>query len=376
MPGVTPAAMVFDQALLRGSLDTFQRSSDPVLALRLDRCFGVPAYTISPAGASGCGGLCFPAWRAVDPVPHPEPRVPEPGHRHGAERGVLQHGKLRVLPRAGSDVQRPCHVHHPATALARLTDGGQATALARTRRSVPAGIQGLGRVAARARPAGSGRRAGRADARARLPRRHLPLVQRRPAHPVVEHRSAHGAVHGRVPPAPLAAQDAAPAAAGRPLRGALRHRLRRGDPRLRRQPARRTVGHLDRAGHGAGLRRPARSGPCAQRGDLDRRRAGGRPVLRERRPGRVRRIDVHARARRFQDRARRAGGVLPRATASSASTASRTRSTWRRWAHAKSRAPTSSRPSPKAADKPAPQWRFEPVYWRELPLLPKTTSAA
>jgi glycosyl transferase family 25 len=60
MPGVTPAAMVFDQALLRGSLDTFQRSSDPVLALRLDRCFGVPAYTISPAGARRLRGLCFP----------------------------------------------------------------------------------------------------------------------------------------------------------------------------------------------------------------------------------------------------------------------------------------------------------------------------
>jgi leucyl/phenylalanyl-tRNA--protein transferase len=28
------------------------------------------------------------------------------------------------------------------------------------------------------------------------------------------------------------------------------------------------------------------------------------------------------------------------------------------------------------AEKPAPQWRFDPVYWRELPLLPKTTSAA
>jgi GR25 family glycosyltransferase involved in LPS biosynthesis len=60
MPGVTPAAMVFDQALLRGSLDTFQRSTDPVLPLRLDRCFGVPAYTISAAGAERLRRLCFP----------------------------------------------------------------------------------------------------------------------------------------------------------------------------------------------------------------------------------------------------------------------------------------------------------------------------
>jgi glycosyl transferase family 25 len=60
MPGVTPAAMVFDQALLRGSLDIFQRSTDPVLALRLDRCFGNPAYTISAAGAQRLRRLCFP----------------------------------------------------------------------------------------------------------------------------------------------------------------------------------------------------------------------------------------------------------------------------------------------------------------------------
>jgi hypothetical protein len=61
-----------------------------------------------------------------------------------------------------------------------------------------------------------------------------------------------------------------------------------------------------------GLRRPSTRRPCAQRRDLDRRRAGGRPVLRGARPRGVRRIDVHARARRLQDRAGRAGGVVPR----------------------------------------------------------------
>jgi hypothetical protein len=28
------------------------------------------------------------------------------------------------------------------------------------------------------------------------------------------------------------------------------------------------------------------------------------------------------------------------------------------------------------AEQAAPHWRYEPVYWRELPLLPKTKSAA
>jgi glycosyl transferase family 25 len=60
MPGVSPAAMLFDQALLRRSLDTFQRSVDPVLALRLDKCFGIPAYTISVKGAQRMRQLCFP----------------------------------------------------------------------------------------------------------------------------------------------------------------------------------------------------------------------------------------------------------------------------------------------------------------------------
>ena len=45
----------------------------------------------------------------------------------------------------------------------------------------------------RARPARSRRRPVAAAPAAGLPERHLPLVLRRPAHPVVEHRSAHGA---------------------------------------------------------------------------------------------------------------------------------------------------------------------------------------
>ncbi|MBA2961201.1 MULTISPECIES: glycosyltransferase family 25 protein [Ramlibacter] len=69
MPGVSPAAMVFDQAAMRGSLDAFQALRDPVLALRLDKCFGIPAYTISPAGAARLRKLCFPLSELSVPMP-------------------------------------------------------------------------------------------------------------------------------------------------------------------------------------------------------------------------------------------------------------------------------------------------------------------
>ncbi len=60
MPHISPAVMVFDQSMLRSSVDKFQNLIEPAFPLRLDKCFGIPCYSISPAGAKKLKSLCFP----------------------------------------------------------------------------------------------------------------------------------------------------------------------------------------------------------------------------------------------------------------------------------------------------------------------------
>ena len=60
MAAVSPVLMLFDQARLRQSLEAFQALEGPVQAWRLERGFGVPCYTLSPAGARKFRELCFP----------------------------------------------------------------------------------------------------------------------------------------------------------------------------------------------------------------------------------------------------------------------------------------------------------------------------
>jgi glycosyl transferase, family 25 len=60
LAGVSPAVMVFDQDLLRENIAPFQASTIQAHPLGLDRCFGIPAYTISPAGARKFREQCFP----------------------------------------------------------------------------------------------------------------------------------------------------------------------------------------------------------------------------------------------------------------------------------------------------------------------------
>ena len=60
MPGVSPAVMQFDQAMMRNNIDTFQQTPSKVNALKLDKCFGIVAYTISPLGAEKFKRLCCP----------------------------------------------------------------------------------------------------------------------------------------------------------------------------------------------------------------------------------------------------------------------------------------------------------------------------
>lgn len=57
---VSPVLMFFDQAKLRQGIDDFQAVDGPVQAWRMERAFGAPCYTVSPAGARRFRELCFP----------------------------------------------------------------------------------------------------------------------------------------------------------------------------------------------------------------------------------------------------------------------------------------------------------------------------
>jgi glycosyl transferase family 25 len=60
LPGVTPAVMLFNHQLLCENMDGFQALKTPSYPLALDRTVGIPAYTISPAGARKFRQDCFP----------------------------------------------------------------------------------------------------------------------------------------------------------------------------------------------------------------------------------------------------------------------------------------------------------------------------
>lgn len=63
MGDVAPVEMLFDQSLLRQSLDAFQALEAPAQAFKLDKAFGLFAYTLSPKGAAALLKLCFPQRR-------------------------------------------------------------------------------------------------------------------------------------------------------------------------------------------------------------------------------------------------------------------------------------------------------------------------
>jgi len=62
MPGMT-AAMYFDFGRMLERIEDFQALSMRPSLFRLDKCFGLPAYSISPAGAAKLKAHCFPLTR-------------------------------------------------------------------------------------------------------------------------------------------------------------------------------------------------------------------------------------------------------------------------------------------------------------------------
>jgi glycosyl transferase family 25 len=59
IPGVS-TAMYFDYLQLLGKIEEFQQCAGTPRLFRLDKCFGLPAYSISPQGARKLLSQCFP----------------------------------------------------------------------------------------------------------------------------------------------------------------------------------------------------------------------------------------------------------------------------------------------------------------------------
>jgi GR25 family glycosyltransferase involved in LPS biosynthesis len=68
MPGMT-AAMYFDTVQVLERIEDFQSFSGRPGLFRLDKCFGLPAYSISPAGAARLKARCFPLTRFSINIP-------------------------------------------------------------------------------------------------------------------------------------------------------------------------------------------------------------------------------------------------------------------------------------------------------------------
>jgi glycosyl transferase family 25 len=60
MPGIAPLTVLSNQNELRRNIEPFRALEGPANLLRIHRCFGTPAYTISPGGAARLRRLCFP----------------------------------------------------------------------------------------------------------------------------------------------------------------------------------------------------------------------------------------------------------------------------------------------------------------------------
>lgn len=60
MPNISSVIMIFNQQQLRDSVHNFYNSNSASTLMPLDKCFGIPAYTISANGARKFKEYCFP----------------------------------------------------------------------------------------------------------------------------------------------------------------------------------------------------------------------------------------------------------------------------------------------------------------------------
>lgn len=60
MPHISPSVILFNQDELRRNVNNFRGGKGQPHPFKLDKCFGIPAYTISPKGAGVFKSMCFP----------------------------------------------------------------------------------------------------------------------------------------------------------------------------------------------------------------------------------------------------------------------------------------------------------------------------
>ena len=279
-----PPARAFRQGLWTGYGTTLWRAEHPS---------GAPIRQEAGRGIGKSGEVARIAWLDLE-TRHWKCRTAaqrlRPGFLHALSR------ERGTNPRGWSIGCASLRGSHRRATPARGADGtieADAPALAPTRRSLPRPVPGLGREAAGPRTARRRRSARCGQPAARLRAGHLSLVQRRPAHPLVEHRSAHGAVHGGIPAAPLAAQDGGSLRARPALRDPLRQRLRRRHPACATSdgPASRAPGSFRPWSRPT---RPSTARATPTRRDLDRRPRWPAACTAWCSARGVRRIDVHA----------------------------------------------------------------------------------
>ena len=80
LPGV-PVVMGFDQNAMRAAINGFPFTGGMPLSFRLDTSFGIPAYSISPAGARKLTTRCFP----LTDFSQPMPGMPNPVRNSGID---------------------------------------------------------------------------------------------------------------------------------------------------------------------------------------------------------------------------------------------------------------------------------------------------
>lgn len=79
LPNISPVVMAFDQEEMRKSIPKFQDMKQPTTLLRLNKCFGTPAYTISVKGAKKFRAMCFPITKFAVSIPIVKKAVPNGG---------------------------------------------------------------------------------------------------------------------------------------------------------------------------------------------------------------------------------------------------------------------------------------------------------
>jgi glycosyl transferase family 25 len=79
LPDTSKAVMVFDQAMLRNSIPNFRKIKTHCLPMRLDKCLGTPAYSISPIGAKKFKSMCFPLSPFTLEFPQLKGKLPNTG---------------------------------------------------------------------------------------------------------------------------------------------------------------------------------------------------------------------------------------------------------------------------------------------------------